>query len=93
MNQQAGTVADMIRRNAAAIPGSPAVVGEGRNVTYGELGERSDRIASGLVSAGLRTGDRRAVHRRAAAQPVGQGAQARGETRGPWWEGHGRKVG
>ncbi len=58
MSQQVRTVADMIRRNAAEIPASPAVVGEGRNVTYGELGERSDRIASGLVSAGLRTGDR-----------------------------------
>ena len=58
MTTQARTVADMIRRNAAAIPASPAVVGEGRNVTYGELGERSDRIASGLVAAGLRTGDR-----------------------------------
>jgi long-chain acyl-CoA synthetase len=58
MSRQVRTVADMIRRNAAEIPASPAVVGEGRNVTYGELGERSDRIASGLVSAGLRTGDR-----------------------------------
>jgi long-chain acyl-CoA synthetase len=66
------TVADMIRRNAAAIPGSPAVVGEGRNVSYGELGERSDRIASGLVSAGLRTGDRVAYLARNATEGHGR---------------------
>jgi long-chain acyl-CoA synthetase len=58
MSQPARTVADMIRRNAAAFPDAPAVVGEGRNVTYGELGARSDRVAAGLVAAGLRTGDR-----------------------------------
>jgi len=52
------TVADMIRRNARARPDAPAVVGEGRNVTYGELDRRSDRIASGLVAWGLQPGDR-----------------------------------
>jgi long-chain acyl-CoA synthetase len=58
MSQPAPSVADMVRRNAAAFPGTPAIVGEGRNVTYGELGERWDRVAAGLVAAGLRTGDR-----------------------------------
>ena len=59
MNEAAPrTVADMIRRNARARPDAPAVVGEGRNVTYGELDRRSDRIASGLVAWGLQPGDR-----------------------------------
>lgn len=54
----AGTVADIIRRNAQAFPAAPAVVGEGRAITYGELDARSSRLAAGLVAAGLRAGDR-----------------------------------
>ncbi|WP_456695955.1 long-chain-fatty-acid--CoA ligase [Aeromicrobium sp. P5_D10] len=54
----AKTLADVIRANNAACPDSPAIVGEGRSVTYGELSSRSDSIASGLVAAGLSAGDR-----------------------------------
>ena len=52
------SLADVIRTNAKQFAESPAIVGEGRPVTYAELGERSDRIASGLVAAGLQVGDR-----------------------------------
>jgi long-chain acyl-CoA synthetase len=55
---QPRTVADMIRRNAKARPDAPAVVGEGRNISYGELDRRSSMIASGLLSWGLQPGER-----------------------------------
>ena len=53
-----GTVADLIRTSCREHPDSPAVVGEGRTITYAELARRSDAIASGLVAWGLRPGDR-----------------------------------
>lgn len=52
------TLADVIRINAKEFHDSPAIVGEGRSTTYGELGARSDAVASGLVAAGLGIGDR-----------------------------------
>ncbi|GAA1245170.1 fatty acid--CoA ligase [Janibacter melonis] len=54
----ARTVADLLRRSSTAHPDRPAIVGEGRPVTYGELAERTDRLASGLVAHGLGSGDR-----------------------------------
>ncbi len=39
-------------------PDDVALVADGRSVTYGQLDERADRIAAGLVAAGLRPGDR-----------------------------------
>jgi long-chain acyl-CoA synthetase len=52
------TIADIIRSTSTEHLDSPAVVGEGRPVTHGELGRRSDAFASGLVSWGLEPGDR-----------------------------------
>ncbi|MFT4288752.1 long-chain-fatty-acid--CoA ligase [Nocardioides sp.] len=53
-----GSVAEIIRRNAKVRPDALAVVGEGREATFGELDERSSRVAAGLVSWGLEQGDR-----------------------------------
>ena len=52
------SLAEVVRVNAKATPDAPAIVGEGRPVTHGELSARSDAIASGLVAAGLQVGDR-----------------------------------
>jgi acyl-CoA synthetase (AMP-forming)/AMP-acid ligase II len=52
------SIADLIRRSVSSFPDSPAVVGEGRSSTYAELGTRSDALATGLLAAGLREGDR-----------------------------------
>ncbi len=52
------TVADLLRSSASRFGDRPAIVGEGRSVTYGELSQRTDRIASGLVAAGYGVGDR-----------------------------------
>jgi long-chain acyl-CoA synthetase len=52
------TLAEVIRANQEAFSESPAIVGEGRTVTHGELSARSDAMASGLVAAGLAVGDR-----------------------------------
>src|SRR5690349_17197616 len=54
----AGSLAELLRVPVAAHPGNRAVVGDGRSVTYVELGERSDRVAAGLVALGLAVGDR-----------------------------------
>ncbi|HTR75235.1 MAG TPA: class I adenylate-forming enzyme family protein [Solirubrobacterales bacterium] len=51
-----GTVFDAPRDAAA-----PAVRGEEREASYGEIGERSGRLAAGLLSAGAVPGDRIAV--------------------------------
>lgn len=52
------TLADVIRANNLSCPDSPAIVGEGRTITYRELSDRSDAVASGLVAHGLVAGDR-----------------------------------
>ncbi|KAA1425175.1 long-chain-fatty-acid--CoA ligase [Mumia zhuanghuii] len=52
------TLADIIRTTAKRTPDAPAIVGEGRSVTHGELSTRSDALGSGLVSLGLEVGDR-----------------------------------
>lgn len=58
MSEQRASIADMIRRTAAAHPDDPAIVGEGRSVTFGELDTRSSQVAAGLVALGLDEGDR-----------------------------------
>ncbi|MEZ0073260.1 long-chain-fatty-acid--CoA ligase [Planotetraspora sp. GP83] len=52
------SIAGLLRQSATREPGAPAVTGDGRSVTYGELAERSDRVAAALVAAGLAPGDR-----------------------------------
>lgn len=54
----ARTVADLLRASSQARPASPAIVGEGRTVTYGELDTRTNQVASGLLAHGARRGDR-----------------------------------
>lgn len=58
MSIKLDTLAEVTRQNSQARPDEPAVVGEGRSTTHGELGTRSDAVASGLVAAGLQIGDR-----------------------------------
>ncbi|HEY3471713.1 MAG TPA: AMP-binding protein [Amycolatopsis sp.] len=55
------TVAELLRKPRLAgrvNEGRIAVTFEGRDVTYDELDERSDRLAAGLHAAGFRHGDR-----------------------------------
>lgn len=56
------TLGAMLRRVAAAQPDALAVVDGCRQVTYRELDAAVDRIADGLVAAGLHAGDRVVVH-------------------------------
>jgi acyl-CoA synthetase (AMP-forming)/AMP-acid ligase II len=49
---------DFLRRAAYIYPGKTAVVDGERRYSYGELAERSWRLANALRSAGLRKGDR-----------------------------------
>ncbi|MFZ5670520.1 MAG: class I adenylate-forming enzyme family protein [Pseudomonadota bacterium] len=51
-----GTVPDLIRLHAAERPDHPALVQEGRSLTYGELDALMDRIAAGLQRDGVRQG-------------------------------------
>ncbi len=54
----ARTVADLLRGSSQARPDSPAIVGEGRTITYGELDVRTNQVASGLLAEGVERGDR-----------------------------------
>ncbi len=55
------TLANLAREQAAERPGSPAFVDETRAVNFGELHERSSRVAGALQHAGVRSGDRVAL--------------------------------
>ena len=52
------TFSGLLRARAAAHPGRIAVVGGAERWSYGELLERAERIAGGLLALGLRPGDR-----------------------------------
>jgi long-chain acyl-CoA synthetase len=52
------TVADVVRTHGRERPDSPALLYEGRTVTYGELDARSNRMANALAAAGVGAGDR-----------------------------------
>jgi long-chain acyl-CoA synthetase len=54
-------VADLLRERAAASPGKPALVFQGRPTTYGELDERVDLTAAALDGLGVAKGDRVAL--------------------------------
>ena len=51
-------LADIPRVQASRIPDLPALWFEGETTTFGQLEERANQIANGLVSAGLKPGDR-----------------------------------
>jgi len=52
------SVAAIIRARAAADPAAIAITGDGRQLTFGELDERSSRLAQALAGLGVRRGDR-----------------------------------
>lgn len=52
------TLAEVAARQAADRPGHPAVLCEGRRVTYGQLHQESNRTARAMRAAGLGTGAR-----------------------------------
>jgi len=52
------TPLDFLCRSAAIFPRKIAIVHGERRYTYAEFAERADRLASGLVAAGLERGDR-----------------------------------
>ncbi|GAA0912489.1 long-chain-fatty-acid--CoA ligase [Virgisporangium aurantiacum] len=52
------SIADVVREAARVRPDAVAVSGQGRRSTFGELDERSSRVAAGLVALGVQPGDR-----------------------------------
>jgi long-chain acyl-CoA synthetase len=52
------TIADVVRNHAAERPDAPALIFEGRTVTFGELDRRSSQVAQALRAAGVTAGDR-----------------------------------
>ncbi|WP_438020926.1 (2,3-dihydroxybenzoyl)adenylate synthase [Sorangium sp. So ce315] len=52
------TFGALLRERAARHPDRIALVGDGRRLSYGELDERADRLAAGLVRLGIRPRDR-----------------------------------
>ncbi len=54
-------MANGVREFAKSIPTQVAIIDGPRTVTYAELGERSCRVAQGLLGAGLKPGSRVAV--------------------------------
>jgi acyl-CoA synthetase (AMP-forming)/AMP-acid ligase II len=52
------SVAAIIRTRAAADPAAIAITGDGRELTFGELDERSSRLANALAGLGVGRGDR-----------------------------------
>ena len=52
------SVAEFLRRPAAANPSAIAIDGDGRRLTFGELDAASNRVANALIAAGVERGDR-----------------------------------
>ena len=57
-NDEINGVADLSRFQARHRPTHPAIICEGRTVTYGELDRRSNQVANGLLSEGVKAGSR-----------------------------------
>jgi len=55
-------LAAFLAAHALATPGREAIACEGTRLTFGEIEEQSTRLANGLVSRGIRVGDRVAIH-------------------------------
>lgn len=56
-----GRLPDLVAASAARDPGAPAVVMDGRTLTYGALEEGSNRLARSLAAHGVGRGDRVAL--------------------------------
>jgi long-chain acyl-CoA synthetase len=54
-------VADLVRDAADAYPAKPAIVFQGRSITFGEMDERVDLAAAALAGLGVGKGDRVAL--------------------------------
>jgi acyl-CoA synthetase (AMP-forming)/AMP-acid ligase II len=54
-------LADLLRRHALQRPGAPCLTYDDRTVDYGELEERSNRVAGALRLAGIGPGERVAI--------------------------------
>jgi long-chain acyl-CoA synthetase len=52
------TIADVVRNHAAARPDAPALLFEGRTLTFADLDRRSSQAAQALRAAGVAAGDR-----------------------------------
>jgi long-chain acyl-CoA synthetase len=63
-------VADVVREHAASRGDSVAIEHEGRTLTFGELDERSSRLAQSLRATGVRAGDRVAYLDRTAPEVI-----------------------
>jgi crotonobetaine/carnitine-CoA ligase len=61
MTDRDRTVTGALRRRVEERPDQPYVKCGGSWITYGELDERSDRVAGGLTALGVQAGDRVAV--------------------------------
>jgi long-chain acyl-CoA synthetase len=64
------TVGDVIRRHGAARPEAVALRQAGRELTYGELDERSNRLAQALLASGVSAGTRVAYLDRSSPEVV-----------------------
>jgi len=54
-------LADMLKSRAAASPDHPAILFEGRTITYRELDAQSSQLAHALAARGIAAGDRIAI--------------------------------
>src|ERR1700744_2193872 len=54
-------IGDISRHNGRRYPAKTAVMSEGRQLSWGAVDERANRLATYLLSAGLKKGDRVAV--------------------------------
>jgi long-chain acyl-CoA synthetase len=61
-NPASESLADVLAVGMALSPDEPAILFEGRRVSYRELDARANRIANALVTLGIVPGDRVAVH-------------------------------
>jgi len=52
------SVAELLRARAASAPGSVAIAGDGRQLSFGELDRAANRVANQLIAAGVQRGDR-----------------------------------
>jgi len=54
-------VGEMLALNARKVPNKPALLHGEQTLTYSQLNERANRIASALAGQGIRKGDRVAI--------------------------------
>ncbi len=62
MTSRPFNLADIIQQMADSVGSRPAVITETHEFAYADIDERTTRLANYLVSAGIRPGDRLAVH-------------------------------